>query len=147
MNRLIESGWHGPRVASQPGLDDTARMSWSNWRPAGGALSPPAIEVIDTVGAGDASLAGLLASLMLHPGRATGEHLARAVAAGAAACMVAGAARVTQEQVESLARCIEVTAARGCQPGSLQTVQTRALNQAMMPTMSIDYPSNLNPPS
>jgi fructokinase len=71
---------------------------------------PPAIEVIDTVGAGDASLAGLLASLMLYPGRAGGEHLARAVAAGAAACLVAGAAPVTQEQVESLARRTEASA-------------------------------------
>ncbi|RZA28267.1 MAG: hypothetical protein EOP92_39925, partial [Lysobacteraceae bacterium] len=71
---------------------------------------PPAIEVVDTVGAGDASLAGLLASLMLHPARTGGEHLARAVAAGAAACMLAGAAPVTQEQVEDLARRTEVGA-------------------------------------
>ncbi|GGC95669.1 carbohydrate kinase family protein [Undibacterium terreum] len=53
---------------------------------------PPAIQVVDTVGAGDASIGGLLFSLMSNTGYDDGEHLRFAVAAGAAACTAAGAA-------------------------------------------------------
>jgi fructokinase len=51
----------------------------------------PKVEVVDTVGAGDASVAGLLHSLAHHPGRALQSHLHAALAAGSAACLQAGA--------------------------------------------------------
>jgi fructokinase len=51
----------------------------------------PRVEVVDTVGAGDASVAGLLHSLARHPGRALQSHLHAALAAGSAACLQAGA--------------------------------------------------------
>ena len=51
----------------------------------------PGVEVVDTVGAGDASVAGLLHSLARHPGRPLQAHLHAALAAGSAACMQAGA--------------------------------------------------------
>ena len=43
--------------------------------------SPP-IEIVDSVGAGDASIGGLLYSLMNHPDAGWPAHLRRAVAAG-----------------------------------------------------------------
>lgn len=54
-------------------------------------LAPPNITVIDSVGAGDASIAGLLFSLHAYPERAWPFHLAFSVASGAAACLAAGA--------------------------------------------------------
>jgi fructokinase len=51
----------------------------------------PKVAVVDTVGAGDASVAGLLHSLARHPGRALQVHLHAALAAGSAACLQAGA--------------------------------------------------------
>jgi fructokinase len=51
----------------------------------------PAVDVVDTVGAGDASVAGLLHSLARHPERALQAHLHAALAAGSAACLQAGA--------------------------------------------------------
>lgn len=51
----------------------------------------PRVEVVDTVGAGDASAAGLLHSLSRHPGRSLRAHLHAALAAGSAACLQAGA--------------------------------------------------------
>jgi fructokinase len=51
----------------------------------------PAIRVVDTVGAGDASAAGLLHSLHRHPERSLQSHLHAALAAGSAACLHAGA--------------------------------------------------------
>ena len=62
----------------------------------------PRINVVDTVGAGDASMAGLLYSLYLHPERDARSHLHYAVASGAAACTAAGAQAVPVEQVVSL---------------------------------------------
>jgi len=49
------------------------------------------VAVVDTVGAGDASAAGLLHSLARHPQRALQAHLHAALAAGSAACLQAGA--------------------------------------------------------
>lgn len=69
----------------------------SEWR-----ASPPPIDVVDTVGAGDASMAGLIYSLMARPDAGGGEHLRFAVAAGAAACAAAGAAPPSLAQVEGL---------------------------------------------
>jgi fructokinase len=51
----------------------------------------PKVEVVDTVGAGDASAAGLLHSLARHPERPLQAHLHAALAAGSAACLQAGA--------------------------------------------------------
>ncbi|MBQ5947337.1 carbohydrate kinase [Massilia sp. ST3] len=51
----------------------------------------PQVSVVDTVGAGDASVAGLLHSLARHPGRPLRSHLHAALAAGSAACQQAGA--------------------------------------------------------
>ena len=73
--------YHGPR----------------HWRAA-----PPPIDVVDTVGAGDASMGALLYSLAAHPGEDGGVHLRVAVAAGAAACTHAGAAPPARAQVRAL---------------------------------------------
>jgi len=51
----------------------------------------PVVEVVDTVGAGDASVAGLLVSLARHPERTLQAHLHAALAAGSAACLQSGA--------------------------------------------------------
>jgi fructokinase len=63
---------------------------------------PPRIEVADTVGAGDASIGGLLFSLMTAPQRSWDEHLAFSLAAGAAACRHSGAHSPTLDEVVSL---------------------------------------------
>ncbi|CAN7325879.1 carbohydrate kinase family protein [Massilia sp. LjRoot122] len=65
----------------------------------------PAVDVVDTVGAGDASAAGLLHSLARHPGRPLQAHLHAALAAGSAACLQAGA---TPPQPESMQRLFEL---------------------------------------
>ncbi|HEY9104090.1 carbohydrate kinase [Chitinimonas sp.] len=63
---------------------------------------PPRIEVVDTVGAGDASIGGLLFSLLNWPERQGGEHLRFSVACGAAACLAAGATPPELRCVEAL---------------------------------------------
>lgn len=63
---------------------------------------PPRVEVADTVGAGDASIGGLLFSLMTAPQRTGQEHLAFALAAGAAACRHAGAHSPSLDEVVAL---------------------------------------------
>jgi fructokinase len=63
---------------------------------------PPRVEVADTVGAGDASIGGLLVSLMRWPQRGWREHLSFALAAGAAACREAGAHPPTLDEVQAL---------------------------------------------
>lgn len=62
----------------------------------------PAIEVADTVGAGDASIGGLLYSLMSQPNADWSTHLRFAVATGAAACLEAGAVPPPLVSVERL---------------------------------------------
>lgn len=62
---------------------------------------PPVIEVADTVGAGDASIGGLLYSLMARHG-GWPEHLKFALAAGAAACRHSGAHSPSLDEVEEL---------------------------------------------
>ncbi|MFY7863330.1 carbohydrate kinase family protein [Roseateles sp.] len=63
---------------------------------------PPQIEVVDSVGAGDASMAGVLLSLMQAPDAEPCKHLRWAVAAGAAACQSAGASALSRAQIEAL---------------------------------------------
>lgn len=63
---------------------------------------PPRVEVADTVGAGDASIAGLLFSQMTAPQRTWSGHLAFALAAGAAACRHSGAHSPSLDEVVAL---------------------------------------------
>lgn len=62
----------------------------------------PKITVIDSIGAGDASIAGLLFSLHTAAERSWQAHLNFSVASGAAACQAAGAQAPSVEQVQSL---------------------------------------------
>ena len=62
----------------------------------------PQVEIVDTVGAGDASVGGLLWSLMNHPDADHAVHLRCAVAAGSAACMQSGAAPPALAAVEGV---------------------------------------------
>jgi fructokinase len=62
---------------------------------------PPKVDVADTVGAGDASIGGLLFSLMTREG-GWAQHLSFALAAGAAACRMSGAHSPSLEEVEAL---------------------------------------------
>ena len=66
------------------------------------AAMPRRVEVVDTVGAGDASIGGLLFSLMQRPERPWRDHLTFALAAGAAACRHAGAHSPTLDEVVAL---------------------------------------------
>ena len=58
--------------------------------------------MIDSVGAGDASIAALAYSMMHHADRAPLEHLRFAVAAGAAACLAPGASPPSLAAIEAL---------------------------------------------
>jgi len=62
----------------------------------------PQVEIVDTVGAGDASIGGLLYSLMNHPDMPGSTHLRWAVAAGTAACLQSGAAPPALVAVEGV---------------------------------------------
>jgi fructokinase len=62
----------------------------------------PRIAIADTVGAGDASISGLLYSLMSRPQVDGAVHLRFAVAAGSAACLQPGASAPTVAAVESV---------------------------------------------
>ncbi|MFG6447414.1 carbohydrate kinase [Roseateles sp. BYS180W] len=63
----------------------------------------PEVAVADTVGAGDAFVAALLASLMQQPDAAPELHLRQALAAGALACTQPGAHAPTAQAVVQLA--------------------------------------------
>jgi len=65
-------------------------------------LAPPVVEVVDTVGAGDAAMAGLVYSLMQAPEAPPAQHLSWAVAAGSAACLSAGAQGPSQALVAAM---------------------------------------------
>jgi fructokinase len=70
------------------------------------SLAAPRVAVVDTVGAGDASIAALAWSLMHRP-RADGlDHLRFAVAGGAAACLAAGATPPALEAIAAIAATI-----------------------------------------
>ena len=68
----------------------------------------PAIAVVDTVGAGDACIAGLLASRMQRPDDDPATHLAYAVAAGTAACQTVGATPPSREAVGGIMDRVQV---------------------------------------
>ncbi|WP_410500165.1 carbohydrate kinase family protein [Chitinibacter sp. S2-10] len=60
------------------------------------------VNVVDSVGAGDAAMGGLIYSLLNMPERSTAEHLHFAIASGAAACQYAGATPPTLTMVNLL---------------------------------------------
>jgi len=70
----------------------------------------PRVDVVDTVGAGDASAAGLLHSLHRHPDRCLQAHLHAALAAGSAACLQAGATPPSMEAMNRLFDALEAGA-------------------------------------
>jgi fructokinase len=73
----------------------------------------PQVAVVDTVGAGDASVAGLLHSLARHPGRPLQGHLHAALAAGSAACLQAGATPPQPKDMQRLVDQLEAELALG----------------------------------
>jgi fructokinase len=62
----------------------------------------PRITVVDSVGAGDASIAALAWSFLHQPQRAPAGHLRFAVSAGAAACQAAGATPPSLDAITAL---------------------------------------------
>lgn len=70
--------------------------------------TPPRITVVDTVGAGDCSLGGLLCSLMFHPELGWDAHLRASIAAGTGACLAAGATPPSAELLARLAAEVEI---------------------------------------
>lgn len=64
---------------------------------------PPKIEVVDTVGAGDASLGGLLVSMSKAPDAGWDQHLRSSVATAAGACLVAGGGLPGPDVIQELA--------------------------------------------
>jgi fructokinase len=73
------------------------------WRAAA-----PGVDVVDTVGAGDASIGALLYSFMTWPEHGGARHLRVAVAAGTAACLAAGAQPAALDVVLALADTVAV---------------------------------------
>jgi fructokinase len=76
------------------------------------SAAPPKIDVMDTVGAGDAALAGLVHTLMQHPEAPGPQRLRWAVGAGAAACTTVGAQAPQMATVTTLAQRVVVQPAR-----------------------------------
>jgi fructokinase len=73
------------------------------------SAAPPRLETVgDTIGAGDASMAGLLYSLMNGPQHDAEEHLRWAVAAGAAACSGTSVHGLTPGLVSALVDRVEI---------------------------------------
>lgn len=69
---------------------------------------PPHVEAVDTQGAGDAALAGLLDSLMRRPAAPAEAHLRRALAAAAAACTAPGFAPPPASLVDALEEGVQL---------------------------------------
>lgn len=70
--------------------------------------TPPPIDVVDTIGAGDCSLAGFLSSSMQQPQATADVHLRAAVAAGAGACLAAGATPPSAQALADLAHKVHI---------------------------------------
>ncbi|WP_295999295.1 carbohydrate kinase [Rugamonas sp.] len=66
-------------------------------------MAAPKVDVVDTVGAGDASIAALVFSMLRDGAADPAQHLRMAIAAGAAACLTAGATPPALEMVEKIA--------------------------------------------
>lgn len=66
------------------------------------SLPAPQIDVVDTVGAGDASIAALAWSMMHRETQEPLQHLRFCVAAGAAACLAQGASPPSLSAIETL---------------------------------------------
>jgi fructokinase len=66
------------------------------------------VDVVDTVGAGDAALAGLLDSLMRNAGAPAEQHVRWSLAAGAAACTAPGFSPPSPPLVAALADGVEI---------------------------------------
>ena len=64
------------------------------------------VEVVDTVGAGDACIGGFLASRLLHPQASLREHARFAAATAAVACTRAGAHAPSRDEVKRLLAAI-----------------------------------------
>ncbi|QGZ38864.1 fructokinase [Pseudoduganella flava] len=88
---------HAHYLYTQGELGASLHLGDASWH-----VPAPRVTVADTVGAGDASIAGFAFSMLQAPERAPVEHLRRAVAAGAAACLGAGATPPTLADVERL---------------------------------------------
>jgi fructokinase len=73
-----------------------------HWGDEAWHVAAPVIEPVDTVGAGDASIAALAWSMLHAPERDGLAHLRFAVAAGAAACLAAGATPPSLEAIAEL---------------------------------------------
>ncbi len=73
--------------------------------------TPPRISVVDTVGAGDCSLAGFLSSAMHRSDAGRDVHLRAAVAAGAGACLAAGATPPSAQTLAGLAQKVHIQSA------------------------------------
>lgn len=69
---------------------------------------PPRVEVADTVGAADTTMAGLLDSLMRNAGASAAQHLRWALAAGAGARTAHGFAPPRSALVAALAEAVEI---------------------------------------
>ncbi|MFT7772167.1 carbohydrate kinase family protein [Roseateles sp.] len=74
------------------------------WRAAA-----PRVALMDTIGAGDASISALLHGLMGQPDSDGAELLRMAVAAGAAACTLPGATPPTLDLVQAIAPTVQVS--------------------------------------
>ncbi|MCE4553927.1 carbohydrate kinase family protein [Roseateles cellulosilyticus] len=70
----------------------------------------PQVTVVDTVGAGDATVAGLLHSLTRHADRPLQAHLHAALAAGSAACLQSGATPPRREAMDQLFDTLQAAA-------------------------------------
>ena len=73
---------------------------------------PPRLKAVDSSGAGDAALAGLLFSIMQSQEARPPQHLRWAVAPGAAACLADGPKTLSAEDVSSRAERTTVQPAR-----------------------------------
>ena len=69
--------------------------------------TPPKIEAMSTIGAGDSSIAGFIAAVKKR--RCAAECLRTAVAYGTAACLTPGSMPPEREDVEEIYRQVEIT--------------------------------------